>query len=120
MANIAKNPETSLLRLAATVGLAALLQVPLAAQTSAKVSRVSEPDLQGVWTYITITPLGRPPELAGKKSFTKEEAAAYEKQVAAENNKDRRDGPAEEDVARAYNEAWWDRGTHVVPHCARH
>ena len=30
------------------------------------------------------------------------------------NNADRRDGPADTDVARAYNEAWFDRGTHVA------
>jgi hypothetical protein len=30
------------------------------------------------------------------------------------NNKDRRDGPAEADVSRAYNDFWWDSGTRVV------
>lgn len=94
--------------------LGALLQASLAAQTAAKPPHATEPDLQGVWSYVTITPLERPPELRTKAFFTKEEAAAYEKQVAAENDKDRRDGPAEADVARAYNEAWWDRGTKVV------
>ena len=113
MANIGKN-QTSLLRLAAPVALATFLQLPLVAQTSARVSHSPEPDLQGIWTNQTITPLERPPELAGKASFTKAEAEAYERQVANENNKDRRDGPADADVARAYNEAWWDRGTKVV------
>jgi hypothetical protein len=88
--------------------------MPLAAQTSAKESHSAEPDLKGVWSNQTITPLERPPELAGQAFFTKAEAEAYEKQVANENNKDRRDGSAEADVARAYNEAWWDRGTKVV------
>jgi hypothetical protein len=36
-----------------------------------------QPDLQGYWTNDTLTPLERPPELAGKEFFTKEEAAAY-------------------------------------------
>ncbi len=109
MANTGRNPQTNLIRLAAPVVLASLLSLPLGAQ-----SRAAEPDLQGVWSYITITPLERPPELGGKAFFTKEEAEAYQKQVAAENDKDRRDGSAENDVARAYNEAWWDRGTKVV------
>ena len=73
------------------------------------------PDLQGIWTNITITPLERPVDLGDKQFFTPAEAAAYEKRVAQESNKDRRDGSAEADVARAYNEFWWDRGTRVVP-----
>jgi len=64
---------------------------------------------------MTITPLERPAELANKPFFTKEEAAAYEERVAVQSNRDRRDGPPEADVTRAYNEAWWDRGTKVVP-----
>jgi hypothetical protein len=73
------------------------------------------PDLGGVWSNATITPLERPAELAAKPFFTREEAAAYEKGIAGQSNKDRRDGPADADVTRAYNEAWWDRGSKVVP-----
>jgi hypothetical protein len=72
------------------------------------------PDLQGIWSLATITPLERPPELAGKEFFTAKEAAEYEKQVRERNNMDRRDGSAEADVGRAYNDFWWDRGTAVV------
>ena len=36
------------------------------------------PDLQGVWDVRTITPLRRPPDLAGKRVPTDEEAAEYE------------------------------------------
>ena len=72
-------------------------------------------DLQGIWTNATITPLERPKELAGKEFFTEKEAAEYEKRVLEETNKDRRDGSAEADVGRAYNDSWWDRGTRVVP-----
>ena len=42
------------------------------------------------------------------------DAARYEKDLMARNNADRRDGSADTDVARAYNEAWFDRGTHVA------
>jgi hypothetical protein len=72
------------------------------------------PDFQGVWTNVTITPLERPADLKDKPFFTAQEAAAYEKQVVERNNADRRDGGAEADVSRAYNDAWWDRGTKVV------
>jgi hypothetical protein len=73
-----------------------------------------QPDLQGVWTNATITPLERPADLAGKTSFTPAEAAAYEKRVVENANVDRRRSDISADVGLAYNEAWWDRGTHVV------
>jgi hypothetical protein len=56
----------------------------------------------------------RPANLAGKEFFTAAEAAAYEKDVVQRNNRDRRDGSAEQDVSRAYNDFWWDSGTKVV------
>lgn len=74
-----------------------------------------QPDIGGVWTNATITPLERPAELGDKQFFTKEEAAAYERKTAEQSNRDRRDGPADADVTRAYNEVWWDRGPKVVP-----
>jgi len=40
-----------------------------------------QPDLQGIWTNDTATPLERPTELAGKEFFTAEESAAYTKRV---------------------------------------
>jgi hypothetical protein len=73
-----------------------------------------QPDLQGIWTSATLTPLERPPELAGKPVLTQAEAAAYEKQLLQQGNRDLRDGSAETDVARAYNEFWFDRGTKVI------
>ena len=38
-----------------------------------------QPDLQGVWTNTTITPLERPADLASKAFLTEQEAAEYEK-----------------------------------------
>jgi hypothetical protein len=73
-----------------------------------------QPDLQGVWDYRTVTPLERPDELAGKTSLTKDEVAEYERQQAVTRNRDRRDGSAQADVARAYNQFWWDYGTKVA------
>src|SRR5579864_4965595 len=72
------------------------------------------PDLQGVWTSATLTPLERPPELARTPVLTQAEAAAYERQLLQQGNRDRRDGSAATDVGRAYNEFWFDRGTQVV------
>jgi hypothetical protein len=73
-----------------------------------------QPDLQGFWTNITLTPLQRPANLGNKGFFTPDEAEAYEKQIVAQNNADRRDGSVAADVSRAYNDFWWDRGTKVV------
>ncbi|HEV2201473.1 MAG TPA: hypothetical protein VGR73_16765 [Bryobacteraceae bacterium] len=70
-----------------------------------------QPDLQGVWDTASLTPLERPKELGMKAFYTPEEAAAFEKSRKQENNRDRRDGGAQTDVARAYNEGWFDRGS---------
>ena len=43
-----------------------------------------QPDLQGLWTTQTFTPLERPEHLAGKEFFTEEEAAALHQQLTAE------------------------------------
>jgi hypothetical protein len=73
-----------------------------------------KPDLEGAWTNVTITPLERPANLAGKEFFTEQEAAAYEKQTVENNNADRRNLPPEADVGLAYNNFWYDRGTKVI------
>jgi hypothetical protein len=61
-----------------------------------------------------LTPLERPAELAGKATLTAKEAEEYEKRLLKEGNRDRRDGSADDDVGRAYNQFWYDRGTKIV------
>src|ERR1700681_3779235 len=105
--------------------MAAVIAVPAAGQAPQRKSISKnwtpprtpdgKPDLQGVWTNVTLTPLERPPELKDKAFFTPAEAAQYEKDVIQRNNADRRDGSAEADVGRAYNNFWYDRGTKVIP-----
>lgn len=74
------------------------------------------PDLSGYWTNVTITPLERPAQFAGKAFLTPAEAAAYEKETVERNNVDRRGAAGTEaDVAGAYNNFWYDRGTKVIP-----
>jgi len=90
-----------------------LLTLPVAGQ--APRTPDGKPDLQGVWTNATVTPLERPVELGNQQFFTKEQAAQYAKTVVANTNSDRRDGGAEADVGRAYNNFWKDGGTKVVP-----
>jgi len=73
------------------------------------------PDLEGFWSNATLTPFERPRELAGKEFFTQDEAAEFEKRVLETSNRDRRGATPEEDVALAYNEAWFERGTKISP-----
>lgn len=84
-----------------------------------------KPDLQGIWDFRTVTPMQRPAEFAGKATLTAEEAAAYERRIVqnanADENRDKitsrgiiNGTNTTADVALAYNEFWWDRGTKVV------
>src|SRR5579864_3050960 len=74
-----------------------------------------QPDFQGIWSNAVLTPLERPADLKDQAFFTKEEAAAYVKRMIEQGNKDSRAGAGTDaDVARAYNDFWWDRGTGIV------
>src|SRR5262244_2530454 len=66
-----------------------------------------DPDLQGVWNDATSTPLQRP-NGASKDVLSDEEAAEFQAQLANDLSRDRRDGGADADVNRAYNEHWMD------------
>jgi hypothetical protein len=77
------------------------------------------PDLQGVWTNATITPLERPPEFAGKATVTDAEAKAYEAKDREVNTLDsdvtsnfnrRTGGPG----VGAYNNLFVDRGSELA------
>jgi hypothetical protein len=67
-----------------------------------------DPDLQGVWNNATSTPLERPDRVGAKTVLSDEEAGEFQQELANQLSRDRRDGPAEADVARAYNEHWMD------------
>jgi len=105
--------------LASILTLASLLAPAIVAGQAVKawvVPRTADghPDLQGTWNTSTLTALERPAEFAGKPVLTPQEAKDYEARLLRDNNRDRRDGTAEADVGRAYNEFWYDRGSHIV------
>jgi hypothetical protein len=75
-----------------------------------------QPDLEGIWTNSTITPLQRPRELAAKEFFTEQEAAEYQRKMLSDLDTDKRDGNPEVDVNRSYNELFRERGGVVVTH----
>ncbi len=72
------------------------------------------PDLQGIWTNATITPLERPDDLAAKPSLTEKEAAEYAKKSLENSSLDRRDGDTAADRSRAYNNLFVDKGTELA------
>jgi hypothetical protein len=65
-----------------------------------------DPDLQGVWNDATSTPLQR--DIGLKDVLTDEEAVDFQKSLANDLTRDRRDGGPEVDVNRAYNDHWMD------------
>ena len=73
-----------------------------------------QPDLQGVWSNATLTPLERPAELADKVTLTEEEATEYAAQRRAATNRDQRADDSAADILDAYNDFWWDSGDSIV------
>lgn len=76
------------------------------------------PDLQGIWTNATLTPMQRPAEFASKKTVTDADATAYEKRDLETNNIDNPEAPL---LARAgsaetggYNNLFIDRGSQLA------
>ena len=117
--------------LAGAIAVVSLLAIPVAGQApaaaGAKPATVSQakttstakpwttprtpwgdPDMQGIWNNATSTPLQRPDALTGKAVLTEEEAEEFQEEVAENLTRDRRDGGADADVARAYNDHWMD------------
>jgi hypothetical protein len=86
---------------------------PLAGQHARTSARTpwGEPDLQGLWSNKTITPLERPPALGSKEFYTEQEIKEREEQAIIRATDEARGADAKSDVAGAYNDFWWDRGT---------
>jgi hypothetical protein len=116
---------SSLSALAVVVAAASAAQGPLIGQSGAPATTPAsnaawhapktawgDPDLEGIWTNATITPLERPAAFAGREFMTEEEAAALDQ--AAQGRYDRRAGNTVADVDGAYNQFWWDRGNTVA------
>jgi hypothetical protein len=71
------------------------------------------PDLQGVWSFATVTPLERPANVKGE-FLTAAEIQDIEKRAVIAATDEARGADASRDVAGAYNDFWWDRGTRVA------
>ena len=91
--------------------------IPSAGKTTAqKFSRAADghPDLQGIWTNATLSPLERPGVFKGRPSLNDAEAKAYEKQTVENVNSDQRGATAESDRDHAYNALFFDRGSELA------
>jgi hypothetical protein len=99
--------------------LATLTMAPVPALAQARV-----PNLAGIYSFSTITPLQRPDALAGKATLNDEEASAFE---ASENSRLNRDlfdpekgqpsagyAPRAQGGVLSYNEFWYERGSKLT------
>jgi hypothetical protein len=102
---------------------------PIAGAAQGKASNLSrtpdgKPNLEGVYSFSTITPLQRPDALAGKTTLDAEDAVAFE---ASENTRLNRDlfdpikgqpsagyAPRAEGGVLSYNEVWYERGSRLT------
>ena len=105
--------------LGSVVAVVVLSSVPVFAQAKPQaavntaLAPVSDarPDLQGIWSFATLTPLQRPKEFVGKDLLTPEEKAKLEDQAVRDQFVDR---PPPAGNPGTYNRFWVDAGTKVV------
>ncbi len=111
--------------------IATLLLAPLPALGQAETDRWTpprtphgRPDIQGIFTFRTITPLQRPKELEGKTTLNAEEAATFEEYRNRRLNRDLFDPitgapwagyqPRSEGGVLSYNNFWYERGIELT------
>lgn len=107
------------LKLVPAAFFAALFSSSILAQSD-EIPRTTSgvPDLQGIYTYRTLTPLNRPAELASKDVLTADEAQEWQ---AFENRRQNRDliidsvgGAGYPPGVISYNEFWYERGVETI------
>src|SRR5690349_744080 len=94
--------------------LAADQQAPATSHQPQVTNHQPQAGIEGVWSFSTLTPLERPAEFADRPLISDAEATTWVKQNLERNNRDRRDGGADVDVARAVNDYWFERGTELA------
>jgi len=83
-----------------------------------------QPDVSGIFTFRTLTPLERPSQFEGRDSLSAEEAAAFEVSERTRQNRDLFDPvtgapnagyqPRAEGGVLSYNEFWYERGIELT------
>ena len=97
--------------LAAAVGIAWIGPAAVEAQSPATLRTPwGDPDLQGLWTNTTTTPMERPDDLSDRETLSSEELAARDVEVA--------EAVSFDNISRgnvgAYNEFWVERGALIA------
>jgi hypothetical protein len=127
---MSNRPLSILWAFVAVVSLIALFPHNAGAQFSppaeepVRLTLYGDPDIQGIFTFRTLTPLNRPEVLEGKEVLTVEEAAAFEEVERTRLNRDLFDPEAgapsagyqsrAEGGVLSYNEFWYERGVELT------
>ena len=110
------------------IAVVALVPLPAVAQSTNSSTTMRTPDgqpnISGIFTFRTLTPLQRPEALSGQERLDAEAAASFE---ASERNRLNRDlfdpetgarsagyQPREEGGVLSYNEFWYERGVELT------
>ena len=112
------------------MAVAAALVAPLAAGAQSAESETAvrtpdgQPDISGIFTFRTLTPLQRPAALEGRDTLSAEEAAQFEASERIRLNRDLFDPetgapnagyqPRAEGGVLSYNEFWYERGIELT------
>jgi hypothetical protein len=116
---------------AAVLTVSVVMAAPAASQTAAQARKYTaprtpdgKPDLQGTFTFRTITPLQRPAALAGKETLSREEATKFEASENVRLNRDTYDPekgqpsagypPRSQGGVLSYNDFWYERGSQLT------
>ena len=103
-----------------SIALGGLIVVPIASAQSSDtpLTEFGHPDLQGVYTYRTITPLNRPRELEHLETLTPEQAVEWEEFELRRQNRDliidSVGGAGYPPGVISYNNFWYERGENTV------
>ena len=81
-----------------------------------------QPDVSGIFTFRTLTPLERPRQFEGTETLSAEDAAAFEASERRRQNRDLFDPekgalfyqPRSEGGVLSYNEFWYERGVELT------
>ena len=112
----------------AVSALAAMAPLPVVAQLTDDVTSMrtpdGQPDISGIFTFRTLTPMQRPQALDGKDTLSAEEAATFEASERTRLNRDLFDPetgarsagyqPRAEGGVLSYNEFWYERGVELT------
>src|SRR5258708_22290411 len=77
--------------------------------SSVKKTPWGDPDIQGIWTNTTTTPVERPRDLADKAELSEDEREGVARQTAERVKQDK---PGAGGSVVPYNEFWYERGTY--------